>query len=127
MNNVIVTGYIARDMELKVSQTSKEYTKSAIGVQRLKKEGEEIAATDFINFAVFGASAKYLSTYAKKGTRVLLQGSWQTGSYKDKEGKTVYTNDLIVNHCEILSSNSSDEDSKKDISSSAEIDDDLPF
>lgn len=40
----------------------------------------------------------------KKGRQIAVQGRIQTGSYKDRDGKTVYTTDVILDDDEFLGS-----------------------
>ena len=37
-----------------------------------------------------------------KGRQIAVQGRIQTGSYKDREGKTVYTQDVIIDKDEFI-------------------------
>lgn len=62
--------------------------------RRYKKEGEQSA--DFIQCVTFGKSAEFAEKYLKKGTKIAISGRIQTGSYKDQEGRTVYTTDVVV-------------------------------
>ena len=59
-----------------------------------KKEGQPDA--DFINCVAFGKSAEFANKYFQKGQQVAVTGRIQTGNYKNKEGITVYTTDVII-------------------------------
>ena len=56
--------------------------------------------TDFPSVVVFGKQAEACEKYLSKGKMVLIQGRIQTGSYKDKEGRTVYTTDIVAERVE---------------------------
>lgn len=112
MNKWIGMGRLVRDPEVRYTQgqDAKAISKFTIACdRRFKKENEPSA--DFISCVAFGKVAEFIEKYVKKGTKVVVEGRWQTGSYKDKEGKKVYTNDCIVESCEFA-------ESKKDSSSS---------
>lgn len=128
MNKVILKGRLAKEPELRYSEQNAEMAilRCSIAVDRPVKKDKE-KEVDFINILAFYKTAEFISKYFSKGSQILLVGRWQTGNYKKDDGSTVYTNDLMVNHCEILSSNSSNEDSKKETSSAESIDYDLPF
>lgn len=57
--------------------------------------------TDFPRVTVFGKSAESLAMYTAKGLRVNVYGHIQTGSYQ-KDGKTIYTTDLIADRIEYV-------------------------
>ena len=74
-----------------------------------KKEGEQ--AADFINCIAFGKNGEFAEKYLKKGTKILVEGRIQTGSYTNKDGQKVYTTDVIVEKHEFAESKgSSDQD-----------------
>ena len=50
----------------------------------------------FISCVTFGKSAEFAQKYLHKGMRIVIGGRISTGSYKDKDGKTIYTTDVIV-------------------------------
>ena len=66
----------------------------------------------------------------------MIEGRWQTGSYTNREGQRVYTNDCVVESCEFVESKNvgqpkAEQATDKDYSGfvkSDDIDDsDLPF
>ena len=62
--------------------------------RRYKRDGEQEA--DFISCVTFGKSAEFAQRYLHKGMRIVIGGRICTGSYKDKDGKMIYTTDVIV-------------------------------
>lgn len=52
----------------------------------------------------FGKTAEFIEKYTFKGIKLLLEGRWQTGSYTNKDGVKVYTNDCVVESCEFAES-----------------------
>lgn len=102
MNKVILIGRLIKDAETRVagSTTVGRYT---LAVDRkFKKDGEQTA--DFIPCVVFGKSAEFAEKYFKKGMKVSVVGRIQTGSYKNKDGQTVYTTDIMVEEQEFMES-----------------------
>lgn len=90
MNKVMLLGNVCKDLELKTyGETS--VVKFSLAVQRRFKKDE----TDFINCTVFGKTAEIMSQYCNKGSKIVVCGRIQTGSY-EKEGQRVYTTDVIV-------------------------------
>ena len=60
--------------------------------------------TDFIRCVAFGKTAEFMEKYMYKGMKVEIEGRIQTGSYENKEGKKVYTTDIICDSVEFAES-----------------------
>ena len=88
MNTVNLMGRLTADPETK--QASTPVTTYTLAVNRGKDE------TDFINCVAFGRSAEFAAKYFAKGMQVAVTGSIRTGSYVNKEGRKVYTTDIVV-------------------------------
>ena len=104
MNKVILMGRLTRDAETRTGKnqdgSDTSYTNGTLAVDRLPGNNE--AGADFINFSVKGKMGENLVRFVKKGDQVLLEGSWRTGSYQNKDGVTVYTNTLMVSKVEFV-------------------------
>lgn len=101
MNSVILIGRLTRDPELVYTPGSQTaVTHFSIAVDRRDKE----KTADFIRITVFGKQAENCDRYLYKGKQVAVNGRIQTGSYKNKEGQTIYTTDVIANNVEFLGS-----------------------
>ncbi len=101
MNIAILVGRIATDLELKRTQSGMAMCPFTLAVNRQKRQGEEQQA-DFIRCKTFGKTAETLSQYQQKGNRLGVEGAIQTGSYKNQQGQTIYTTDILVNRVEFL-------------------------
>lgn len=106
MNNVSLVGRLVRDPEVRYGQNeSVSVAKFSLAVERKwKRDGEP--TVDFINCTVFGKSAEFTEKYFRKGMRVAITGRIQTGSYKNKDGQTIFTTEIIVESQEIAQSKS---------------------
>ena len=102
MNKVILIGRLTAKPELNYTQSQMAVTKFTIAVDRFSKD----KGADFIRVTVFGRQAENVCRYMDKGRMIAVEGSLQTGSYKGRDGKTVYTQDVIANHTEFLGGNS---------------------
>ena len=78
--------------------------------RRYKREGEQEA--DFISCVTFGKSAEFAQKYLRKGIRIVVSGRISTGNYKDKDGKTIYTTDVIVEEHEFAQNKESNPSSE---------------
>ena len=110
MNKVILMGRLTRDPEVRYSQGENatavaRYTLAVDRrVSRNNQNGEQTA--DFIQCVAFGRSGEFAEKYFRKGTKVLVTGRIQTGSYTNKDGQRVYTTDVVVEDQEFAESKS---------------------
>lgn len=98
-------GRLTRDPDIRYSQGDKPTAIARISLaidRRFKQDGQPTA--DFINCLAFGKRAEFLEKYCRKGTKLVVEGSWQTGSYTNKDGNKVYTNDCLIESCEFAES-----------------------
>lgn len=106
MNKVILMGRLTRDAEVRYSQgdNSSAHARFNLAVdRRFKRDGDEQTA-DFISCVAFGKIAEFLERFGRKGTKFVLEGHIQTGSYTNKDGQRVYTTDVIVEQMEFAES-----------------------
>lgn len=109
MNKVILMGRLTRDPEVRYSQgnPSTAVARFSLAVdRRFKREGDEQTA-DFINCVAFGKTAEFIERYGTKGTKFVVEGRIQTGSYTDKNNNRVYTTDVVVEQIEFAESKAS--------------------
>ena len=71
-------------------------------MRRTGNPGEQTA--DFINCVAFGKSGEFAEKYFHKGTKILVVGRIQTGSFTNKDGQKVYTTDVVVEEQEFAES-----------------------
>lgn len=102
MNNVSLVGRLTRDPEIKATNSGSSYARFSIAVDRRGKD----AGTDFINIVAFGKTSEFIERYFRKGQRIGINGRIQTGSYDGKDGKKVYTFDVIAENVEFVESKS---------------------
>ncbi len=110
MNKVILMGRLTRDPEVRYSQGENAIAiaRYTIAVdRRYKKEGDPSA--DFIGCVAFGKLGEFAEKYLRKGTKVVVTGRIQTGSYTNKDGQKVYTTDVVVEENEFAESKRSDD------------------
>ncbi len=97
MNKVILMGRLTRDPEVRYSQGEKamaiaRYTLAVD--RRFRREGETTA--DFISCVAFGHPAEFAEKYLRQGTKIVVVGRIQTGSYTNRDGQKIYTTDVVV-------------------------------
>lgn len=106
MNKVILMGRLTRNPDIRYSPDSDNplaIARFTLAVnRRIKQEGQQSA--DFISCVAYGKTAELCEKYIHQGTKLVLEGRIQTGSYTNKEGNKVYTTDVIVEQLEFAES-----------------------
>lgn len=115
MNKIIAIGRLVRDPELRYTKSNKPVCTFTLAIDRqMSRDKREQAeangwpTADFPRVNVWGNLAESCNKYLSKGSQCAVVGSIQTGSYKDKDGKTVYTTEILAENVEFLSKASSD-------------------
>ena len=97
MNKVILMGRLPRDPEVRYSQgeSANAVARYTLAVdRRFKREGD--ATADFISCVCFGKLAEFAEKYLKQGTKMVVSGRIQTGSYTNRDGVKVYTTEVVI-------------------------------
>ena len=105
MNKVILMGRLTRDPEVRYTQGEEPMaiTRFTLAVDRRgKRDGE--ARADFPSCVCFRRTAEFIEKYAHQGTKLVVVGRIQTGSYTNRDGQKVYTTDVVVEEAEFAES-----------------------
>ena len=106
MNKVILMGRLTRDPEIRYANNENNtcianYTLAVD--RRFKRQGDEQTA-DFIRCVAMGKNGEFAEKYLHQGTKIVVEGRIQTGSYTNKDGNKVYTTDVVVESHEFAES-----------------------
>ena len=102
MNSVFLIGRLTRDPEVRyTAATQMAVATFTVAIDRPTRQGTE-KQTDFPRVTVFGKQAENCEKYLAKGRLVAIEGRLQTGSYKNKDGATVFTTDVVANRVQFL-------------------------
>lgn len=131
MNKWIGMGRLTKDPDVRYTQNNDGQLCIARYTIAIDRRGKDKGA-DFISCVAFGKLGEFAEKYLKKGTKIAVAGRIQTGSY-EKDGRKIYTTDVVVEECEFAESKSSSsapteeapEDGFVDIPEG--IENDLPF
>lgn len=139
LNKAILVGRLTKDPEIRSTASAVSVLNFTVAVPRkYVKQGEQ-RQSDFINCVAFGKNADFISRFFSKGNMISIDGSIQTRTWDDNEGKRHWVTEVVVNDAGFV-------ESKKDSSGGASytpaeqsmpelpsdfgedvIDDDLPF
>ena len=132
MNTVILVGRLARDPEIRYTQSQVAVCSATLAVNRGKDSNGNDRGADFIRLTVFNKQGEVFQKYLTKGRQVAVQGRLNTGSYKNKNGETVYTTDVIVEKFDFIGNKQDAQPPAADMNDIPEgfkpiDDDDIPF
>jgi single-strand DNA-binding protein len=113
MNKVILMGRMTRDPEVRYSKGERQMAiaRYTLAVDRRRSRnsqdnGQQTA--DFISCVAFDRQAEFAEKYLHKGSKMVVTGRIQTGSYTNRDGQKVYTTDVVIEDQEFAESKSAD-------------------
>lgn len=109
MNQAILIGRLTKDPDVRRTQEGKAVASYTLAVDRKFAKGDQKA--DFISCQCWEKRAEFAEKYLRKGTKIAVSGRIQTGSYKNRNGDTVYTTTVVVEEQEFCEKKSETQDS----------------
>lgn len=105
MNKVILMGRLTKDPEVRYSSSENALAiaRYTLAVDRRFHKDNE-ASADFIGCVAFGKGGEFAEKYLRQGTKIVVTGRIQTGSYTNQEGQKVYTTEIVVEDQEFAES-----------------------
>ena len=103
MNKVILTGNLARDPEIRYTQSGKAVAGFSLAVSRGwrgKNENQQQPTADFFNITAWEKLAEFCGKYLTKGRKVLVEGRLQTRVYEAQDGTKRNVIDVVANEIE---------------------------
>ena len=111
MNKVILMGRLTREPDVRYSQNadgSMAVARYTLAVDRRRgRNSDNEQSADFISCVAFGRAGEFAEKYLHQGTKIVVTGRIQTGSYTNKDGQRVYTTDVVVEEQEFAESKAS--------------------
>lgn len=101
INKVILLGRLTKDPEVRKTSNGTSRCRFTIACDRKKTKEDQDPGADFISCIAWRQSADFISGYGTKGALVAVEGSIETGSYTDRDGRTVYTTDVLVDRIQL--------------------------
>ena len=119
MNKVILMGRLTRDPEIRYSSGDSQtaIARYTLAVDRRFNRNNDEQTADFIGCVAFGRAGEFAEKYLRQGTKIVVEGRIQTGSYTNKDGQKVYTTDVMVESQEFAESKSASQQNENSQSS----------
>lgn len=109
MNNVQLLGYVTKNPDLRYTKSGSAVCQFTLavdkGLSKDKKaefEANNRPTADFPRIIAWNKLGENASLYLQKGSQVCVNGRLETSSYKDKDGKMVYSTDVLAYSIEFL-------------------------
>lgn len=123
MNLVILKGRLARDPDVRTTQSGRQVARFTVAVDRQRtKDGQQTA--DFVPCIAWEKTAELMEKYFAKGKEILVEGRVSTRSYEGEDGKKKYVTEVTVSRVEFCGSKG---DSKPQDGGGYDNDIDVPF
>ena len=129
MNQFNGVGNLVADVELKGQNSNVANFRVAIQRPFKNKQTNEYE-TDFLTCKAFGKTAEIIANNLSKGQKIAITGSIQTGSFDGKDGKKVFTTDVVVNQVTFVekkTQNSNQRQNNAFANGTNDLQDELPF
>ena len=101
INNVVLTGRLSRDPEIKQTQSGVSVCNFCIAVDRQYKSGEE-KICDFINCVAWRGTADFVSKWFRKGDGIGVTGSIQTRKWVTDGCENRYATEVLCQQVSFL-------------------------
>jgi single-strand DNA-binding protein len=106
LNKVMLIGRLGQDPELKYTPSGAAALTLSVATNTSWKsqDGNQQERTEWHRVIAWRKLAEIISQYAKKGTRVYVEGKLQTRSWDDKDGNKRYTTEIQADQIQMLES-----------------------
>lgn len=94
INKIQLLGYVGRDPEMNATTQGLEVAGISIATSNVKKNGDKV--TQWHNCVAFGKTAELVAQYAKKGSRIYVEGEMQYSEY-EKDGVKMFSAKVVIN------------------------------
>ena len=98
MNKVILMGRLTRDPIVRYSsgENPQAVARYTLAVDRRFRRQNDDQTADFISCVAFGRQGEFAEKYLHQGTKIVVSGRLQTGSYTKNDGTRVYTTAVVI-------------------------------
>ena len=104
VNSVILLGRLTKDPELRKTSSGTSFCRFTVACDKRKTKDDQDPGANFISCVSWRQNAEFISDYGQKGSQVAVEGSIETGSYTDRDGRKVYTTEVLVDRIQLAES-----------------------
>ena len=107
INNVVLTGRLTKDVDLKYTQSGTAVGTFTLAVDPQFKNAQGEKETDFVNVVIWKKSSEALANYTRKGSLIGITGRIQTRNYENQQGQRVFVTEVVAEGFTFLESKNS--------------------
>lgn len=122
MNNIIITGRLTKDPELRQTQAGAYFVPLCVAVDR----GDKNRTTDFIDCLAWNKTAEFIAKYFKKGKPIEITGKLTTRTYEKSDGSKVKATEVLINEVGFVIG-ANEQAAKKEEPEPSDLEPTLPF
>ena len=104
MNKALLQGNVGKEPDIVTLESGKKIAKFSLATRSFKKDQSGNYLSDWHRIICWDKLAEVVEKYVHKGSKLLVVGEIQYGSYTNKDGQTVYTTDINCRELELLDS-----------------------
>lgn len=107
MNKVILAGRLARDPEMRYTNSGKAVASITLAVNRRFSRGaaeQQQPTADFIPVVAWEKLAEVCGNNLIKGSQILVEGRMQVRTYDAQDGSKRYVTEVVANEIEFMGS-----------------------
>lgn len=109
INNIVIVGRLTKDPELRTAGQNSVCSLSIASGKTFMHNGEKKEKTGFFEAEAWGKLAEIISSYAKKGRQVCIQGSLEQQTWESPDGKKNYKIKIIASSVQLIGSHGNDD------------------
>ena len=105
INKVILIGNLGRDPEVRYTPNGNAICNISVATTRNWKDktsGDKVEETEWHRVVFYDRLAEIAGEYLKKGRPVYVEGRLKTRKWQDKDGKDIYTTEVIADNMQLL-------------------------
>lgn len=107
--NISILGNVGRTPETQTTAEGLQVTKFSIASNSVKRTPEgTVEKTDWFRVTAFGKQAEILAQYAKRGSRLHIQGSLSLSAWRDRRDQPQYSADLLLQDFQFAGGNNNE-------------------
>lgn len=136
VNKVILIGNLGKDPEVRATQDGREIVNLTVATAESwkdKQTGERREKTEWHRVVIFNEHiVGIVKQYARKGTKIYVEGQLQTRKWTNKEGQDQYSTEIVLQNfngnIQLLSKAETDTgETRQAAVAEPELDDEIPF
>lgn len=112
VNKVIIIGNVGKDPEVRYNPSGSAWVTLSLATTRNWKNretGERQEETEWHRVVFNDRLAEIVGEYVKKGRPVYVEGRLKTRKWQDKDGRDVYTTEIIADQMQLLGGRDGDD------------------